>query len=421
MTNALLLGLLLAMPPAAPAQGTGTKDAAKEAPPSFLREMAETRGWRSGQPGRPTVVPGGAEVIFLRSGPRSGVQSLFSTEVATGKTREILTAESILAGASGELSEAEKARLERQRITTRGITQYQLSRDGKLLLASVGGSLYAVEMGSRKSRKLPVPPGALDPRLSPDGKLLAFVSGGELHVLDLASGSVRSLTTGATEWKTHGLAEFVAQEEMGRSEGYWWSPDSRRIAFEEADDGDVEKLSIQDPARPERKPVQFAYPRPGRKNAVVRLAIVGVDGGAPTWVEWDRARYPYLAKVAWDEKLPLRILVQDRPQTEEAVLRVDEATGATTELLVERDAAWLNLDPAALRGLPDGSGFLWFTERNGATELELRGPDGKPKGPVAPPDAGFVSLSGVSEDGEVWFLGAPGDPTRDRLFRVRPG
>ncbi len=410
MTTALLLGLaLVAAPPPAPAS------------PSFLRELAETRAYRAGLPSRATVVPGGAEVIFLRSGPRGGVMSLFATEMATGKTRELLTADALLASDPGELTDAERARLERQRITARGITHYEVSRDGTNLLASIGGRLYAVDRQTGEKRRLPVPQGSLDPRLSPDGKLVAFVSGGELHVLDLASGKARALTTGATEWKTHGLAEFVAQEEMDRDEGYWWSPDSRSLAFEEADDTDVEKLSIQDPARPERRPVQFAYPRAGTRNTRVRLGVVGVEGGVPTWIDWDRERYPYLAQVRWQKGAPLLLVVQDRTQTEEAVLRAHTATGKTTVLLVEKDAAWLNLDDAALRWMPDGSGFLWFTERNGGAELELRAPDGTRISGVAPVAAGYVGMAGVSDDGEVWFLGTRGDPTRDRLFRVRPG
>jgi dipeptidyl-peptidase-4 len=413
MTNVLLLGaaLLATSPPPAP-------------PPvaaSFLRENAETRGFRAGLPTRAVVVPGGAEVIFLRSGPRSGVQSLFATEVASGVTRELLTAEELLATEPGELSDAEKARLERQRITARGITHFQLSQDGRTLLASVAGRVYALDRAAGGKRRLPLPAGALDPRLSPDGKLVAFVSGGELHVLDLVAGTSRALTSGAGEWKTHGLAEFVAQEEMDRSEGYWWSPDSRSLAFEEADDSGVEKLSIQDPARPERPPVQFAYPRAGRENARVRLAVVGIEGGEPAWISWDRDRYPYLAQVRWEKGGPLLLLVQDRAQTEEVVLRADPGSGKTIPLLVEKDAAWLNLDPSALRWMPDGSGFLWFTERSGGAEVELRGVDGARVADVVPRELGFVALVGVADDGEVWFLGTRGDPTRDRLFRVRPG
>ncbi len=411
MTTALLLGIvLLAAPPPA-----------TSAPPSFLRELAETRSYRSGFPARPTVVKGGDEVIFLRSGPRSGVMSLFATEVATGKTRELLTAEALLASEPGELSEAEKARLERQRITARGITHFEVSRDGRTLLASIAGRIFAVDRSSGEKRRLAVPQGSLDPRLSPDGKSVAYVSGGELHVLDLATGTARILTQGATEWKTHGLAEFVAQEEMDRSEGYWWSPDSSRIAFEEADDAGVEKLSIQDPARPEKAPVRFAYPRAGKENTRVRLGVVPAAGGATTWIEWDRERYPYLAKVRWEKENPLLLLVMDRAQQEEAVLRADPETGRTTVLLVEKDAAWLNLNEASLRALPGGAGFLWYTERNGGSELELRALDGTRRGDVAPLASGFTSLSGVSDDGEVWFLGTAGDPTRDRLHRVRPG
>lgn len=412
MTTALLLGLtlLVAPSPVPPA-----------AVPSFLRELAETRGYRAGHPSRATVVPDGEEVIFLRSGPRSGVMSLLATDVATGKTRELLTAEALLASEPGELSDAEKARLERQRITSRGITHYEMARDGKTLLASLAGRLYAVDRRTGGTRRLTVPQGALDPRLSPDGKLVSFVSGGELHLLDLASGKTRALTTGATEWKTHGLAEFVAQEEMDRAEGTWWSPDSRSLAFEEADDTDVEKLSIQDPARPERRPVQFAYPRAGRQNTRVRLGLVGVEGGPPVWVDWDREHYPYLARVRWQEGAPLLLVVQNRSQTEAAVLRADTATGETATLLVEKDPAWLNLNDAALRWMPDGSGFLWFTERNGGAELELRAPDGTRVADVSPRASGFVGMAGVSDDGQVWFLGTGGDPTRDRLFRVRPG
>ncbi|HET8733006.1 MAG TPA: DPP IV N-terminal domain-containing protein [Anaeromyxobacteraceae bacterium] len=415
--TALLLGLLLVAPPAPPAASPTVAPAA----PSFLREMAETRGYRSGLPVRPAVVPGGGEVLFLRSGPRSGVLSLFATDVATGATRELLTADALLASEPAELSEAEKARLERQRITSRGITHYELSRDGKTLLASIGGRVYAVDRASGAKRRLPLPQGALDPRLSPDGKLLAFVSGGELQVLDLASGATRTLTTGAGEWLTHGLAEFVAQEEMGRIEGYWWSPDSAWLAFEEADDTGVEKLSIQDPARPEKAPVRFAYPRAGKDNTRVRLGVVAAAGGPVTWVEWDRERYPYLAQVRWEKKNPLLLVVMNRAQDEEAVLRADPATGRTTVLHVEKDAAWLNLNEASLRALPDGAGFLWYTERNGGAELELRGLDGARRADVAPLASGFTGLAGVADDGEVWFLGTGGDASRDRLYRARPG
>jgi len=409
---ALALAAGAAVPPAPEPEGNEP----------FLRLYAETRGFRAGHPVRATVAPGGGEVLFLRSGPRSGVQSLFATEVQTGRTRLVLDAEALLAADATAESDAEKARLERQRITARGITHYQLSADGRILVASAAGRSYACAFPGGFPRRLPLPADALDPRLSPDGRLLAYASGGELWVLDLEKGKPRQITRGASGGKTHGLAEFVAQEEMHRERGYWWSPDSRFLAFEEVDETSVEKLYLGDPARPERAPPPIAYPRAGRANAAVRVGVTSLQGGPPTWLEWDRAAYPYLAQVRWERGGPILLLVESRRQTAEVLLAGDPSSGRTRELLREIDLAWLNLHPDLPRWLPDGSGFLWFTERNGATEVELRRPDGGMAASLVPPRWRFVSLVGVDpRTGLVYFVGAPDDPSADRLFSVRPG
>ena len=66
---------------------------------------------------------------------------------------------------------------------------------------------------------------------------------------------------------------------MGRFTGYWWSPDSKFIAYEEADHDGVETWYVADPTKPDQKPLQQFYPRPGKKNVSVRLGIVPVAGG----------------------------------------------------------------------------------------------------------------------------------------------
>src|SRR5207247_3146890 len=134
---------------------------------------------------------------------------------------------------------------------------------------------------------------------------------------------------------------------------------------------------------------------PGKNNAVVRLGIVPATGGTTTWVSWDGARYPYLAAVCWRNNAPLTLLVQNRRQTEEALLAVNPANGSARTLLVERDPAWLNLDQKMPRWTDDGSGFLWTTERSGTWQLELRSPDGKLKRSLTSPNfrmRGFVDL-----------------------------
>ncbi len=74
------------------------------------------------------------------------------------------------------------------------------------------------------------------------------------------------MTTGGTETISHGLAEFVAQEEMAAFPGYWWSPDSRRIAFQESDASKVESWYVADPAQAGQPAAATFYPRPGKDN-----------------------------------------------------------------------------------------------------------------------------------------------------------
>ncbi len=387
----------------------------------FLRQYAETRRFANGRPASARLAPGGDAVLFLRSPPRSPVQSLWETDLGTGRTRLLADPEAALAGAAARLSAAERARLERQRITARGFTHFELARDGRTVLLGLGGRLLALDRASGAGTVLPAGEGALAPRLSPDGGRVAYVRDGDLHVLGLRARRERRLTRARAPWVSHGLAEFVAQEEMHRAEGFWWSPDGRRVAVQETDEREVDQLVLADPMHPDREPHRLAYPRAGRANARVRLGVVPAAGGRIAWIRWDARRWPYLAAARWDAGGPLVLLVQDRAQRSERLLAADPRSGATRLLLEERDDAWLNLVPGMPRWLEDGRGFLWVTERRGAPELELRGPRGEPRAGLVGPALGFVALCGADARGTIYFTCCGDDPTGERLFRVREG
>jgi dipeptidyl-peptidase-4 len=390
--------------------------AAPAADPTFLRAFAETRAFLLGRPSRIQIVPDGSAILFLRSPPREPTLGLYQLTVASGETRELVTPAQLLGGAAEELSDAEKARRERMRITERGFTSFLLSPDGSRVLLPLSGGLYLLDRASAAVQRLPLPDGAaLDPRFSPDGRRVTFVLANDLWVIDVAGGPARPLTDGGNEQRLHGLPEFVAQEEMARHEGYWWSPDATQLAYAEVDQSGVERFSIADPARPERTPVVFHYPRPGRTNARVRLCLVGIDGDRRRGITWDDARYPYLARVLWDSaRAPLTLLVQTRDQREVALLAVDDRAGTTRPLLIERDEAWVNLERDLPRWLPDGSGFLWASERTGRRVLELHRPDGSLDREVLGDD--FLSLVHVGADGALVVL--MGDQVSNRIERL---
>jgi dipeptidyl-peptidase-4 len=192
--------------------------AAPAAPDPVLRQIAETRSFRNGAPSSVEVDRTGAHVFFLRSPATSPVQALYVFDVSTGQTRELLSADALLRGAAQQLSPAERAQLERQRVSASGFVHYSLAEDGNSLITVLSGRLYRVDVAglmagapAEKSVQVLAPTGVLDPTLSPDGTKLSFVKDWDLHVLELSSGKERRLTQGGSERVTHGLAEFVAQ------------------------------------------------------------------------------------------------------------------------------------------------------------------------------------------------------------------
>ena len=364
----------------------------------FLKDLSETRTWRLGRPTSVRVTPDGSRVLFLRTPARAPDQRLYSFEVATGQTRELISPEQLLKGEQEQLSVEEKARRERMRVRLRGFTSYDLSDDGSLVLVTLSGRAYVVPPAGGEAREVAGPDASgnplLDPRLSSDARSVSFVRGGELWVAPVKGGPARALTQGATPLRTHAVAEFVAQEELDRFAGYWWSPDSRFIAWEEADLSGVESLDFTDPAHPERPAGETRYPRPGRPNARLAFGVVPAAGGPTVWLDYDHARWEYVAKLIWSRGGPLTLSLLSRDQKENLVIAADPVTGKTRELLREHDDAWLNSDNDA-RWLRDGSGLLWSTERNGFWQLELRGPDGVLVKALTAPDFGFAGVVAI--------------------------
>jgi dipeptidyl-peptidase 4 len=388
---------------------------------TFLKQYAETRGFTLGRPQKPKISPDGKTVLFLRSDPSAPKLKLFEFEVSTAQTKELLSPEALLKGADENLSPEEKARRERMRVSVGGFADYHLDPVGTNILLMLSGKLYVFERATGKATELKTGNGPIvDPKWSPDGKKIAYVRGFDVAVYDLAAGKETMVTTGGTLVKTHGIAEFVAQEEMARFSGYWWSPNSKFIAYEVADHTGVETWYVADPLKPNQKPAEQYYPRPGKKNVAVKLGIIPVEGGETVWVEWDYERYEYLAAVRWEDLGPLTMQVQDRKQQKLLLLSVDPTSGKTKQMLEEKDAAWINLSQDGPRFNSVLGGFVWLgADLSGNTEIQLRNPNGTPSIVLVPsqsnPDA-IQSVYSLQSSTFIIYTGSL-DPTTKQVFR----
>jgi dipeptidyl-peptidase-4 len=386
----------------------------------FLDAYARTFRYTLGRPRGFRPTPDGKKVLFLRSGPRSFVQDLYEFDVASGAERVLLTADQILGGGGENLSPEEKARRERMRMTSKGIAAFDLSDDGSKILAPLSGRLFIVDRETKSSRE--VRPTLrqdfpLDPQFSPDGTKIACVRAGDVIVHDLVSGAERQISPGAAGTISFGEAEFVAQEEMSRFHGYWWSPDGSRICYQGTDTAGLLQYHIADAVNPEKEPETWPYPKCGTTNARVWLEIVSLDGGAPVRVQWDSAKYPYLANVVWQKNAPLTILVQNREQTEQLLLAVAD-DGSTSTLLRENDAAWLNIMEKCPKWTADGKHFVWLSESSGEWTVELRRRDGSLVGPLTSPGSGVQNILHLDSLEGFVYVQASTDATQSHLWKV---
>ncbi|GAB2590184.1 prolyl oligopeptidase family serine peptidase [Streptomyces capparidis] len=325
---------------------------------SFPRQLARTQRFTLGAPRSFTVSPDGERVVFLRS--RSGTDRanllwlLDLADPGDGGPAERVAADAtaLLGGAREELSPEERARRERSREGSAGIVGYATDSAVELAAFTLSGRLFVAELRAGTAGELPVPGPVVDPRPSPDGRRVAYVAQGALRVV-AADGTGDTAVAEPEDGGTWGLAEFIAAEEMYRSRGYWWSPDSDRLLAAHVDDSPVRRWWISDPANPGSAPEQTAYPAAGTPNAEVTLALVGLDGSRVP-VVWDRVRYPYLASVHWSAGRPPILLVQARDQHSQLILSVDTETGRTLPLHAEQDTTWVEIFLGVPAWTPDG-------------------------------------------------------------------
>lgn len=295
---------------------------------------------------------------------------LWVVDTATGAQHRVV--DSAKVGAKRELSEAEKMQRERERIGGwLGVSSYEWAPDGQSLLVPLDGVLYqASPATSELSTVAPNTAGALNPTLSPSGAYVSFVRDGNLVVVNLKTHEEKSLTDGASDTVSWGVAEFVAQEEMARSIGYWWAPRDRYIAVARVDDAPLKIVTRAAIGSTGMRTFEQRYPAAGTANSNVALYILTPDGGQKVAVDWGAGPDQYLARVTWSPNATkLYVLRESRDQKRLDLLQVDPVTGHSQVLFTESSRIWIDLSDN-LRVLKNGS-ILWWSQRDGYGHLYL--------------------------------------------------
>ena len=303
--------------------------------------------------------------------------------------------------------------------------QLDLSPDESRVLISHGGDLFLYRLDTQEASRLTrTKEREREAHFSPDDSKLAFVRDQDLHVVDLASGSEARLTWGGNEDLLNGVLDWVYQEEIygrGDYQGYWWSPDSSRIAFLQLDESPVPEFTVIDHIPQHLKNEVTRYPKAGDPNPKPRVGVVSASGGETLWIDLSgyRPEDLLIVRVGWNNDGTEVILqAQNKEQTWLDLIAASPENGSCRRLLRETTPAWVNrLD--APYWLQDGS-FLWSSERTGWRHLYRYSSQGELLGAVTSGDWEARQLHGVDEEsGWVYFSGTRRSPIGLDLYRVK--
>jgi dipeptidyl-peptidase-4 len=296
----------------------------------------------------------------------------------------------------------------------------QWSADGKRILVVSKGDIFLWDEAAGKAETLVrTPVNERDPKLSPDGSKVAFRRGHELYAYDIQSKKETRLTHDASATLWNGELDWVYPEELDLGTAWWWSPDSKSIAYMQFDvsrepmypHGDhLQMAAVSEPQR---------YPKAGAPNADVRLGVVSATGGQTNWMDLGETREFLLARVHWTPDSKSLIAHRlNRIQNHLWVLAADVKTGRPRLLIEETDPQWININDD-FELLSDGRILRSSEKGEGFRHLYLHDAAGKQTARLTKGDWEVTGIACVDEPAKrVFYTSSEESPLERQLWVV---
>ncbi|MCG3118733.1 MAG: Dipeptidyl aminopeptidase 4 [bacterium] len=343
-----------------------------------------------------------------------------------------------VAGGKETLVLAEKSLSLKPGGTPIAIDSYEWSSDRKYLLLasnmrqiwrhSTDGQYFIYDVPAQKLRPLSGLAGAQsNAKFSPDATKIGFVRGNNLFVLDLSSGVETQLTTDGSDDIINGQFDWVYEEEFTISDGWRWSPDSKKIAFWRLDQTRLKTFPLENMMPLYPTVFWLKYPKAGEQNSLVQIGVITLEtpanGAIQTkWMDLGAETDMYIPRMQWtpDPRI-LSIQRLNRLQNKVDLLFADVNSGATRVVLSDTDPCWVDIVDVQdnVTFLARKEQFIWTSERSGYRHAYLYDYNGRLLYPLTSGEWEITAVSGLDETaGWLYFSGKKDSPIEENVYRA---
>ncbi|HLG78634.1 MAG TPA: DPP IV N-terminal domain-containing protein, partial [Ktedonobacteraceae bacterium] len=280
-------------------------------------------------PGEMSWSPDGKRAIYI--GDHGDMMQMDAT---TGKTSKLLDHEKLAPIMNVQLNEKDRDHRGRY-----GEPDYIWAPDSRHLLFDTNGTLWLYDLESATGTEVGQTGQGSgdDPKFSPNGQYISYLHDHNIYV-SRPSGQATAITNTHESTLLNGEVDWVYLEELDVRSNYFWSPDSRQIAYLQMDEASVPQYPIVDWIPTHASVDEQRYPQPGDPNPGVRVGVVSASGGKTTWIKvpFDQGN-DYIPRFGWIDPHVVWIEVLTRDHKHLNLYFADTRTGDSRLVLAQND------------------------------------------------------------------------------------
>jgi dipeptidyl-peptidase-4 len=311
--------------------------------------------------------PDGKHLSYLEGG------ELMDMDPATGKVHVMVSAAKMAPLAGRDGSEQDRDHRERYNMAS-----YLWAPDSAHLLFDANGRLWLYDLHNGAGVEVGFTGAASgdNPKFSPDGSYVSFIREHGLWVVNLrypdmpafAVAAVPSALAGKGGSILNGEVDWVYEEELDVRSNYFWSPDSKNLAYLQMNETTVPEYPLVDWIPTHAEVEWQRYPQAGDRNPAVRVGVVSASGGKTTWMSVPLEDGDYIPRFGWVDRKTVWIETLSRDHKRRALFFAEAGNRNARKMLEIDDDKFLDED----YDVTVDSGAILFTSwKDGRTHIYL--------------------------------------------------